>query len=65
MSVISTGNTINTAFTVTGDTTGNLVFATGGANTVALTLSNTQSATFSKSVNVPNTFRFKNRFIWI
>jgi len=74
MSIISASNTINTAFTVTGDTTGNLVFTTGGANTVALTLSNTQAATFSGNVtansvvstgtvNALNTFGFENRII--
>ena len=47
MSIISAGNTTTTAIVVTGDTTGNLVFTTGGANTVALTLSNTQAATFA------------------
>ena len=46
MSTISAGNTTTTAFKVTADTTGNLVFATGGANTTALTIDNTQTATF-------------------
>lgn len=37
MSTIASGNTINTAFTVTGDTTGNLVFTTqAGTNTLTL-----------------------------
>jgi hypothetical protein len=49
MSIISAGNTTTTAIVVTGDTTGNLVFTTGGANTTALTLSNTQAATFSNA----------------
>jgi hypothetical protein len=52
MSIISAGNTTTTAFVVTGDTTGNLVFTTGGANTVALTLANTQAATFTSNVTV-------------
>ena len=52
MSIISAGNTTTTAFVVTGDTTGNLVFTTGGANTVALTLANTQAATFANNVTV-------------
>ena len=52
MSTISSGNTTTTAFVVTGNTTGNLVFTTGGANTTALTLSNTQAATFSSNVTV-------------
>lgn len=43
MSVISAGNTTTTAVRVIADTTGNLVFTTGGANTTVLTLSNTQS----------------------
>lgn len=52
MSYISTGNTTTTAFKVGADTTGNLVFTTGGANTTALTLSNTQAATFANTVTV-------------
>ena len=63
MSVIQAGNTTTTSLIYTGDTTGNLVFTTGGANTTALTLSNTQAATFVGSVNTPNTFGFKNRII--
>jgi len=55
MSVISSGNTVTTAFVVNGDTTGNLVFSTGGANTVALTLANTQAATFANSVTITGT----------
>ena len=47
MSTIASGNTTSTAVIITGDTTGNLVFTTGGANTVALTLSNAQAATFA------------------
>lgn len=50
MSVISSGNTINTAFTVFGDTTGNLVFATSGANTVAVTIANNQTTAFASAV---------------
>lgn len=52
MSVIAAGNTVSTGFTVSGDTTGNLVFTTGGSNTVALTLANTQVATFASNVTV-------------
>jgi hypothetical protein len=48
MSTISAGNTTTTAIVVTGDTTGNLVFATGGANTVALTIDSTQNITTAK-----------------
>jgi hypothetical protein len=74
MSVIQAGNTTTTSLIYTGDTTGNLVFTTGGANTVALTLANTQAATFSGTVtanlvvstgtvNAQNTFGFENRII--
>ena len=52
MSVISAGNTTTTTLTQTGDTTGNLVFTTGGSNTVALTLNNAQVATFANSPKV-------------
>lgn len=52
MSVIQAGNTTTTSLIYTGDTTGNLVFTTGGANTVALTLANTQAATFAGNVSV-------------
>jgi hypothetical protein len=55
MSVIQAGNTTTTSLIYTGDTTGNLVFTTGGANTVALTLSNTQAATFANNVTVTGT----------
>ena len=47
MSFISAGNTTTTTLVVNGDTTGNLVFNTGGANTTALTISNAQNATFA------------------
>jgi hypothetical protein len=50
MSVISAGNTTTTSLIQVADTTGNLVFTTGGANTVALTLSNTQAATFANTI---------------
>ena len=50
MSVIQAGNTTTTSLIYTGDTTGNLVFTTGGANATALTLSNTQSATFANAI---------------
>lgn len=52
MSVIQAGNTTTTSLIYTGDTTGNLVFTTGGANTVALTIDNTQSAKFSGTGSV-------------
>jgi hypothetical protein len=63
MSFISAGNTTTTTLVVNGDTTGNLVFNTGGANTTALTLTNTQGANFVGSVSALNTFGFKNRII--
>ena len=63
MSFISAGNTTTTTLVVSGDTTGNLVFNTGGANTTALTISNAQNANFVGSVNSINTFGFKNRII--
>jgi hypothetical protein len=50
MSIIAAGNTINTAFTVTGDTSGNLVFTTSGGNLTALTLDNNQISTFCSSI---------------
>jgi hypothetical protein len=50
MSTIATGNTINTAFTITGDTTGNLIFTTSGANTTALTIDTNQNATFAGGI---------------
>lgn len=52
MSVISAGNTTTTTLTQTGDTTGNLVFTTGGSNTVALTLTNAQIANFANAPQV-------------
>jgi hypothetical protein len=56
MSVIASGNTTTTALIYTGDTTGNLVFTTGGANTVALTIDSTQNITTTQkfaSVSMP------------
>jgi hypothetical protein len=55
MSYIAAGNTTTTALTTYGDSTGNLVFTTGGANTTALTLSNTQAATFAGNVTITGT----------
>jgi hypothetical protein len=52
MSIIQAGNTTTTALIYTADTTGNLVFTTGGSNTVALTLSNTQAATFANTIAI-------------
>lgn len=43
MSYIRAGNTTTTTLIQAGDTTGNLVFTTGGANTAALTINNAQN----------------------
>jgi len=52
MSTISAGTTSTTALVSTGDTTGNLILATGSVPTTALTLnSTTQAATFAGAVN--------------
>jgi len=56
MSVIQAGNTTTTSLIYTGDTTGNLVFTTGGSNTVALTIDSTQNITTTQkfaSVSMP------------
>ena len=45
MSIIQAGNTTTTSLIYTADTTGNLVFTTGGSNTVALTIDSTQNIT--------------------
>lgn len=50
MSYISVGNTVTTAVTVNGDTTGNLIFTTSGGNLTALTLDNNQISTFASSI---------------
>ena len=50
MSFISAGNTTTTTLVVNGDTTGNLVFNTGGANTTALTITNAQQVGIGTSV---------------
>ena len=52
MSIIAAGNTTTTALVQTADTTGNLVFTTGGANTTALTITNAQNATFANAVTI-------------
>ena len=63
MSIIQAGNTTTTSLIYRGDTTGNLVFTTGGANTTALTLSNAQNANVTGSISALNTFGFENRII--
>lgn len=50
MSTISAGTTTTTALVQTGDTTGNLVLATGGAPTTALTLNADQTSVFATSM---------------
>ena len=52
VSVITAGTTLTSAFTVTGDTNGNLVFKTGAGATTALTLGSNQSATFAGTVSI-------------
>ena len=52
MSIITAGTTLTTAFQVTGDTNGNLVFKTGAGATTALTLGSDQSATFAGTVSI-------------
>jgi hypothetical protein len=63
MSVIKTGTTSTTGYIVESDTNGNLVIQTGSTPTTALTLNSDQTATFAQSVDIPNTFGFKNRII--
>jgi hypothetical protein len=50
MSYIAAGNTVTTAVTVNGDTTGNLIFTTSGGNLTALTLDTNQISTFASSI---------------
>jgi hypothetical protein len=50
MSVVNAGTTSTTAFVVTADTNGNLVFKTGASGTTAFTLGSDQSATFAGTV---------------
>ena len=66
MSFISAGNTTTTTLVVNGDTTGNLVFNTGGANTTALTLTNAQNATFAGTITAAgNTVATTNQVIGV
>jgi hypothetical protein len=50
MSTISAGTTVTTAIQIFGDTTGNLAIATGSANTVAVTIDNSQNVQFANTV---------------
>lgn len=52
MSVVSAGTLANTAYVVTADTNGNLVFKTGASGTTALTISATQVANFANPIQV-------------
>jgi hypothetical protein len=58
MSYISVGTTTTTALIQGADTTGNLVIATGSGNTTALTITNTQNATFAGNVSVAGTITY-------
>ena len=50
MSYIAAGNTVTTALTVNGDTTGNLIFTTSGANTTAFSIDTNQVSSFFSSI---------------
>jgi hypothetical protein len=50
MSYISTGNTVTTALVYNADTTGNLVFTTGGGNLTTLTLDSNQISSFNGAI---------------
>lgn len=50
MSYISAGNTTTTSLIQYGDTTGNLIFTTGGANTTAFSIDSNQVSTFNGSI---------------
>ena len=52
MSIVSAGTLANTAYVVTADTNGNLVFKTGASGTTALTISATQIANFANPIQV-------------
>jgi len=52
VSTIAAGTTLTTAFQVTGDTNGNLIFKTGASGTTALTISATQVANFANPIQV-------------
>jgi hypothetical protein len=61
MSIIASGNTINTSLTYTADTTGNLQLQTVG--TTAVTYDTNQNAIHTGSISSVNTFGYKNRII--
>lgn len=60
MSYISAGNTATTTLTVNGDTTGNLIFATGGANATALSIDTNQVSSFFSSIEEKATVSASN-----
>jgi hypothetical protein len=67
-SILSAGTTNSTALNLTADTSGSLILASNN-NVTAVTVDTGQNATFANtatftgSVNAPNTFGFKNRII--
>jgi hypothetical protein len=65
MTTIHTGNTLTTGFTVSSDTSGDLVLKTGGSGgTTAATISGSnQQATFVNAISQPGAFMFRNRLI--
>ena len=65
MTTIHTGTTTTTGFSVTSDTTGDLVIKTGGAGgTTAATFDGaSQQATFAAPVSQPGAFMFRNKII--
>lgn len=65
MTTIHTGNTVTTGFSVSSDSTGDLVIRTGGAGgTTAVTVSGSdQQALFATPVSQPGGFGFRNRII--
>jgi hypothetical protein len=58
MSTISSGTTLTTAIQIIGDTTGNLTITTGSANTVAMTIDNSQNVAFANAVTYNGTVVF-------
>jgi len=68
-SIIKSDNGVSSGVTgivQTADSSGQLALQTttsGGSAVTALTLNNSQQATFANTINVPNTFGFKNRII--
>ena len=61
-SILSAGTTNSTALNLTADTSGSLILASNN-NVTAVTIDANQNATFTGSVNAPNSFGFKNRII--